>query len=80
MYFLERETPVRVRIDPCKSESVETSRYKQVAVCEDLDALKAFYRENINPAHKRRYKYRIISNNGAAEWTCKNGDIFPAES
>lgn len=62
MYYLERETPVTVFASSGTPEPVETYRWKQVAVSEDLGTLEAFFKAYINPAHKARYKYQIVSN------------------
>lgn len=62
MYFLERETPTTVLTYVGKSEPVETQRWKQVAVSEDLAALEAFFKANISPKFKARFRYQIVSN------------------
>lgn len=62
MYFLERETPTTVWTANGKQEPVETFRRKQVAISEDLDALKRFYDANISVRFKALYRYWIISN------------------
>lgn len=61
LYFLERETPVTVWTQG-KQEPVETTRWKQVAVSEDLAALGAFFKASISAKFKARYRYQIISN------------------